>query len=188
MLSTALRTQANFSNLLSPHHPTYILCPAQNHGQLPRPTKAPSLLQASPEDLHPPHKTSHCLFPWFTSQSNLWFSAFTEQPSLNPLNSDSYVSPRDSVAVPVTAVWTLSPPSGLGCTLHVHCYIPTSQNWGQCLKSANLGSLWAKPVFIFFENNKKEFSLSDISKRIASSQNSLWRSRSSNTQMSWAQL
>ena len=78
------------------------------------------------------------------------------------------------------SVWTLPLPSGPACTLHAHCYILTSQPWGQCLRTANLGSLWAKTVFIFFKHNKKEFSLGGISERTASCQDSLCRSRLSN--------
>ena len=77
-------------------------------------------------------------------------------------------------------VWALPLPSGPTCTLHAHCYILTSQHWGQCLRTANLGFLWAKTVLIFFKHNKKEFSLRGISERTASCQDSLCGSRLSN--------
>ena len=117
--------------------------------------------------------------PWDSPGKNTGVGChFLLQTSLKPLLS---VCPHRTVQPPhAQRVWTLPLPSGPGCTLHAHCYIPTSQHGGQCFKTANLGSLWAKTVFIFFEHNKKEFSLRAISERTASCQDSLCRSRLSN--------
>lgn len=83
--------------------------------------------------------------------------AFPKPPSALGQLASSAV-PQDNAVAQPQPIWPHSTqPQGPGCTLHVRDCVPTQHGW-QHLKGANLGSVQANPVFMFFGHNKKEFS------------------------------
>lgn len=87
--------------------------------------------------------------------------AYPKPPSALGQLASSAV-PQDNAVAQPQPIWPHgTQPQGPGYTLHVHDCVPTQHGW-QYLKGANLGSVQANPVFMFFGHNKKEFSPGDI--------------------------